>query len=144
MARNFNQQNRGGGYQGSANRGRYDNRAQAVQLPDIVLDYKVDPELFNETAKKIAVAIDGTKPTQIRNFYDYLLDLYDRSKREDFVNILPFVKMMNSKANYAKERRVASVEFVAMIEKCVAGVKTKEQLEIFKLFFEAVIGFCKK
>jgi CRISPR-associated protein Csm2 len=115
-------------------------------MENIVLDYKKDAELFNETAKQWALKINGTKSTQIRNFYDYVLDLCDKAggKQESFADILPFVKMLNSKVNYAKERKVASIEFVEMIAVCVKQINNKEQLETFKLFFEAVIGFSKK
>jgi CRISPR-associated protein Csm2 len=115
-------------------------------MENIVLDYTKDVELFNETAKKWALKISGTKSTQVRNFYDYVLNLYDKvnSKQETFADILPFVKMLNSKVNYAKERKVASAEFVEMIAACVNKIETEEQLKTFKLFFEAVIGFSKK
>jgi CRISPR-associated protein Csm2 len=119
-------------------------------MGNIVLDFKNNAELLNKTAKewadKIAVARPETKPTQIRNFYDYVLSLDEKAIKgeETFANILPFVKMLNSKVNYAKERKVANAEFVDMIGICVNQINTKEQLHIFKLFFEAVIGFSKK
>lgn len=127
----------------NGNRQNYD-RGQSASIPEIVLDYTKNSELFNDTAQKTATAISGTKSTQIRNFYDYVLDLEQRSKIQPFGEVLPFVKMLNSKANYAKERRVASAEFVEMLKKCIEQVKTQKDLEIFKLFFEAVIGFSKK
>jgi len=123
-------------------RGGY--QSQQVQIPNITLDYTKDVELFGETAQKVAQAISGTKSTQIRNFYEYVLDLEQRSKTQPFGEILPFVKMLNSKAHYAKERRVASVEFIEMLKKCIEQVKSPKDLETFKLFFEAVIGFSKK
>ncbi|MDD3465740.1 MAG: type III-A CRISPR-associated protein Csm2 [Campylobacterales bacterium] len=129
--------------------GNYNNRPytqqQPISLPNIELDYIKDPELFNETAKKTASAISGTKSTQIRNFYDYIMDLEEKAQNgELFSEILPFVRMLNSKANYARERRVASAEFTQMLSKCVSQISTPKQLTTFKLFFEAVIGFSKK
>jgi CRISPR-associated protein Csm2 len=86
-----------------------------------------------------------TKPTQVRNFYDYVLKLLDRvDNGEKFDNILPFVKMLNSKVHYAEARKHVSIEFSEMIKKCVSQVDSKETLRTFKLFFEAVIGFSKK
>lgn len=123
-------------------RGGY--QSQQVQTPNITLDYTKDVELFGKTAQETAQAISGTKSTQIRNFYEYVLDLEQRSKTQPFDEILPFVKMLNSKAHYAKERRVASTEFVEMLKKCIEQVKSPKDLETFKLFFEAVIGFSKK
>lgn len=114
----------------------------------IVLDYIKDPELFNITAQQCADAIAQTKPetksTQIRNFYEFVLDLYERSEKEEFSEVLPFVKMLNSKVNYAKERKVVNEVFAKTINECVNQITTKEQLRVFKLFFEAVIGFSKK
>ena len=111
----------------------------------IELDYKKDPELFNKTAEKWAKEIGkDVKNTQIRKFYDKVLELYERSQKEDFSEILPFVKMLNSKVAYAKTRKKVSDTFVKMINSCVTQANTKERLEIFKLFFEAVIGFYPK
>jgi CRISPR-associated protein Csm2 len=113
-------------------------------IPTIILDYIKNPNLFDETAKEIAQKISRTKSTQIRNFYDYVLDLYEQSKNKPFNEVLPFVKMLNSKVAYSKSRGHSSDEFVLMIQECIKQIDTKEKLEIFKLFFEAVIGFSKK
>ena len=133
-------------YNNQQNRPNNDRYTPALPVA-IMLDYLKDPELFNETAQKIAIAIRSNNKmtsTQIRNFYEYVLDLLDRSEKEAFNSVLPFVKMLNSKVNYAKERKVASAEFVEMIAQCVKQVDSKEKLKVFKLFFEAVIGFSKK
>ncbi|MBE9836527.1 type III-A CRISPR-associated protein Csm2 [Campylobacter concisus] len=135
----MNGYNRNGG--GNYNTG---NKPQANSLPPIVLDYKKDPNLFDTTAKTVAEKISGTKATQMRAFYDYIIELEQKSNSEDFSEVLPFVKMLNSKAAYSKSRKCSSDEFVEMINKCVAQVKTKDDLRVFKLFFEAVIGFAKK
>ncbi|MDR2034014.1 MAG: type III-A CRISPR-associated protein Csm2 [Helicobacteraceae bacterium] len=120
---------------------------------DAPIDLKeIKADLFDTVAKKWAKAIvgtntiGGTKPTQARNFYDYVLDLQSKveDKKEEFANILPFVKMLNSKVHYAKERKHASGEFAEMIKRCVNQVEDEKTLKTFKLFFEAVIGFSKK
>ena len=92
----------------------------------------------------MAKAIEQTKPAQIRAFYDYVIKLEQDAQTQNFIEILPFVKMLNSKAAYSKARGRASYEFVKMINICVNQVKEKEDLRVFKLFFEAVIGFSKK
>ena len=125
-------------------------------MSQIVLDYKKDQELFNETAKKwaekIGVGKGGVQNTQIRKFYDKVLELNDKAKKVDvneFVEeILPFVKMLNSKVAYASQRnsaggKLVNQAFVDMMHNCVTQVQTKEQLQNFKLFFEALIGFHK-
>jgi len=110
----------------------------------LILDYKKDPELFSNTAKKWAEEIERTKKSQVRNFYDKVLDLNQRARHEeDFGEILPFVKMLNSKVAYAVTRGVAKREFEEMMHLCIDQVKTKEDLHVFKLFFEAVLGFYK-
>ena len=133
----YNKKNSGGNQ-------NYANKAQTNSLPLIVLDYKKDPNLFDTTAKTVAEKISGTKATQMRAFYDYVIELEQKSNTEDFNEILPFVKMLNSKAVYSNSRKCSSSEFVEMINKCVAQVKTEDDLRVFKLFFEAVIGFSKK
>jgi len=53
--------------------------------------------------------------------------------------------MLNSKVAYALNRspKVANYEFKEMMESCINQVNTKKDLEVFKYFFEAVIGFYK-
>jgi len=121
----------------------------------IELDYKKDSELFNETAKEWAEKIgadkkSGVQNTQIRKFYDQVLDLNNKAKHNDDFDgeILPFIKMMNSKVAYASTRKgaggnIVNKSFVDMMNSCINQINTKEQLSIFKLFFEAVIGFHK-
>ena len=64
-------------------------------IPTIILDYIKHPNLFDEIAKEVALKISKTKSTQIRNFYDYVLDLNQQSKVKAFSEVLPFVKMLN-------------------------------------------------
>jgi len=109
----------------------------------ITLDYKKDPELFNKTAQSWAKQIERTKKTQVRNFYDKVLELYEKSKSENWEDIEPFVKMLNSKVAYGVSRKVVSKEFQDMMSECISQIDDKEKLKVFKLFFEAVIGFYK-
>ena len=121
-----------------------------------ILDYKQNTELFNETAKEWAERIakdtkktqkgtkkiqKGTKKTQVRNFYNKVLELCERSEREEWDDIVPFVKMLNSKVAYGRGRKVVSNKFQEMMKQCIADVEEKSDLKTFKLFFEAVIGF---
>ncbi|MFZ2968134.1 MAG: type III-A CRISPR-associated protein Csm2 [Sulfuricurvum sp.] len=113
----------------------------------IVLNYNKstggDEELFNKTAEDWAKAIEKTKKSQLRNFYDKVLELETHSKHEEWTNVLPFVKMLNSKVAYGVSRSVVSREFQDMMTQCISKVNTKEDLKVFKLFFEAVLGFFK-
>ena len=111
----------------------------------IELDYKKDPELFNKTAEKWAKEIGkDVKNTQIRKFYDKVLELYERSQKEDFSEILPFVKMLNSKVAYAKTRGVCGNNFEILMKESINKVSTPEELQNFKYFLESIIGFMPK
>ena len=114
---------------------------------NIVLDLQQNPELLNTTAKEWAEAINYTKKTQVRNFYDKVLELQEEIKKEGFENVYPFIKMLNSKVAYGVSRRVVSREFQNMMQQCLDQIKLdangKEKFEVFKLFFEAVLGFFK-
>lgn len=109
----------------------------------IILDTKEDVELFNETASYWAKQIERTKKTQLRNFYDKVLELQKEIEKNGFEDVLPFIKMLNSKVAYAVNRRVASKEFKQMINECVKQIDSVQKFETFKFFFEAVLGFYK-
>ena len=123
----------------------------------IELDYTKDSELFNKTADRWAEKIGndkkyGVQNTQMRKFYDQVLSLQQKAKQmsdEDFQSdLLPFVKMLNSKVAYASTRnsgggKIINKAFVDMMGSCINQVSNKKDLNTFKLFFEAVIGFHK-
>ncbi len=119
------------------------------QPPKIILDLKKEPELLNTVAREWADAVSyKTKKTQIRNYYDKILELQEEMKDKSFLDVYPFVKMLNSKVAYGVARGVVSMEFQKMMEECLAQIpydekKGKEKFEVFKYFFEAVLGFFK-
>ena len=112
-----------------------------------MIELKKSAELFDEVALYWANRISekGMNKNQLRNFYDKVLELYEKSLyTENFEEeVLPFVKMLNSKVAYAVNRKVANNDFKEMMNDCISQIKTKEDLEVFKYFFEAVIGFYK-
>ena len=120
---------------------------------NIVLDLNQDPELLNITAKEWADAINKTKKTQVRNFYDKILELEEQVEKEEqnengsFCSVYPFIKMLNSKVAYGVSRKVVSKEFQDMMQQCLDQITCdengKKKFETFKLFFEAVLGFFK-
>ena len=121
----------------------------------IVLDLSEEnAELFGDIAKNLAdeIAAEGrgqtNKGTQIRKFYDAVLKLNQKAQNvrenEYKAKVYPFVVMLKSKVAHAKARKLVSSKFEKMINECVVQAKTKEKMEIFKLFFEAFIGFYKK
>jgi CRISPR-associated protein Csm2 len=109
--------------------------------------YLNDENLFDTVAKEWADAINRTKKTQARNFYDKILELEEKIKKDDFESVYPFIKMLNSKVAYGVSRRVVSREFQDMMGQCLAQIKDNDNgqqtFKHFKLFFEAVLGFFK-
>jgi len=132
----------------------------------IELDYTKDKELFNKTAQNWAETIfedkeyiekekrgrieknfkkDPIKTTQMRKFYDQVLLKYNEVKidKKEFDEVLPFIKMINSKVEYAYSRELVSKSFREMMRTSIEQIEDEKKLENFKLFFEAVIGFYK-
>ena len=114
---------------------------------------KLDPELFNSIAKQTAQRIAGpeswktkNKPTQLRKFYDEIV-LWDTKvlmHPEKFDDYLPFIKMLNAKAAYAKGRDLVDDKFVDLLYDCLKQVICPDTLHTFKLFMEAFMGFYKQ
>ncbi|WP_295405666.1 type III-A CRISPR-associated protein Csm2 [uncultured Thiocystis sp.] len=86
-------------------------------VPDIILDGiqfggALDPQLFNEIAKRCAVTIGENqkrnKPSQLRRFYDELVMWAEKAKQhpERFEEYRPFILMLNAKAAYADGREL--------------------------------------
>jgi len=114
-----------------------------------------DKNLLDSVAKEWAEAINKTKKTQARNFYDRVLQLEKEieengkkhGKKHGFESVYPFIKMLNSKVAYGVSRKVVSSEFQEMMSQCLDQIKLDDKGEQtfkhFKLFFEAVLGFFK-
>lgn len=116
---------------------------------EIILCLKKDPELFNHTAKAWAEYINSTNKTQLRGFYDKVLELETRltKKNETFEDVYPFIQLLNSKVAYGVNRKVVSKGFQEMMTQTLKQIPQKDGLEVFKLFklfFEAVLGFFKE
>lgn len=107
-------------------------------------------DIAEESAKKIKN--DGgkekNKTTQIRKFYDELLMWYDRvqqssNKEEKYKELEAFIKMLKAKVAYAKGRGHVDNTFVAIFNQTIDEIHDAETLRDARLFFEAVIGYCK-
>lgn len=117
-------------------------------------DTKVLAELFGEEAKRVAGLLNdgGFSPdistTQFRQFYEKILELNDKAQgldEDDFnIKILPFVKLLNSKVQYSKSRRHCGENFEQMMEKSIKAVNSQPELQNFKYFLEAIIGYMPK
>lgn len=92
----------------------------------------------------------GVEKNQLRNFYDKVLELYQKTINvtdDEFkTNVLPFVKMLNSKVIYASNKQQGSVNkaFVKFMQYSLSQINSKKSFENFKYLFEAIIGFYQK
>lgn len=126
-------------------------------LPKIDLGYRQeeasnvivlnDKHLFDSVAREWANAINRTKKTQARNFYDQILAREKEVETAGFSSVYPFIKMLNSKVAYGVNRKVVSYEFQEMMSQCLDQIEDNQRGEQtfkhFKIFFEAVLGFFK-
>ncbi len=109
----------------------------------------VNPDLFSEVADKWAEKINEmggyrkNKPSQLRKFYDEVLLYYNHLKdnKDEFLRMLPYIKLLRAKVYYALGREYITEEFKDFIEECLKQIETWEDFEVFKNFFEAFMGF---
>lgn len=99
-------------------------------------------------AKKIKSSREVNKTTQLRKFYDELAMWNERvqqasNKEEKYRELEPFIKMLKAKVAYAKGRKYVNDDFLSVFSLLIDQIKNVETLRDAKLFFEAVIGYCK-
>ena len=110
----------------------------------------LNPGLFDDRAcsmaKKIAENKNCNKGTQLRRFYNELVLWEARLARqpEKFTEYLPFIRMLNAKAAYAKGRNLVDEKFVSLLAHTLKEVEDAKTLTICKLFWEAFTGFYKQ
>ncbi len=117
-------------------------------------DTKALAILFGDEAKRVANLLnDGSyradiSTTQFRQFYEKILELNEKAQGlslpEFEVKVLPFVKFLNSKVQYSKSRRNCGERFEEMMDKSIKAVNSATELQNFKYFLEAVIGYMPK
>jgi len=133
------------------NKGRWRN----LENGDFVFELKnITKKTFDKTAQKWSLVIanqgKGVEKHQLRNFYDAVLDLYEKSQNvndtEFTQKILPFIKMLRSKVYYAKNKQSSPVNdaFVEFFNYSLDQINDKESFENFRYLFEAIIGFYQK
>lgn len=118
------------------------------------LELKLTKELLQDDPKALAKKIiegcnGGTSATQIRRFYNDFLILKAKSDtnsktEEDFTNcILPLIYFSKAKIAYAqgKENGKISDVFAEAINKLIDQIKTREDFNIFIMFYQALIGY---
>lgn len=115
---------------------------------------QIDPELFSTTAEELAnkINLERTnsrdklnKPTQVRKFFDEVVRFQGmiQGNPQQFVELLPYIKMLNAKAAYAAGRDLIGSEFKSFLSDSLKQVNDREDFEIFCSFFEAFLGFYK-
>ncbi len=89
---------------------------------------------------------ERNKASQLRRFYDELVMWEARTVQNPnkFGDYLPFIRMLNAKAAYAKGRKLVDRTFVDLLRQTLAEVKDAETLTTCKLFWEAFMGFYKQ
>ncbi len=117
------------------------------------IDGKVDRNLYNIKAENIASILaeaskDTNSYTQLRRFYDEVVDFYDeiessKDKNSAFEIREPLILMLNSKVSYALGRKKVDENFVNFIKYSLNQVKNYDDFKVFKLLFEAVMGFLR-
>lgn len=114
----------------------------AKDMKDDILKRKFDKRKNQE------ILTTGVSTTQFRKFYEKILELNDKAQgltQERFeIEILPFLKMLNSKVEYAKTRELVGQNFVNLFRNCIKNVNTASELQNFKYFLEAIIGYMPK
>jgi len=122
---------------------------------DFIFDLaNITAKTFDTTAEKWALVIantdKGVEKHQLRNFYDKVLELHEKAinadDKEFQTKVLPFVKMLNSKVAYAKNKQTSPVNqaFVNFMTEAIAQVVSVMTFTNFKYLFEAILGFYQK
>jgi len=114
----------------------------------------ITEKTFDTTAQKWSLVIantnKGTEKNQLRNFYDKVIELYEKAQnttKDEFKEKhLPFIKMLNSKVVYAKNKQQGKVNeaFVIFMNYALGQIEDFKSFENFKYLFEAIMGFYEK
>ncbi len=127
----------------------YERDRPKINTQDINLK-EVSADLFDKIAKEKAEMIakdnKSNKPTQLRKFYDEIVMWETKTSRhpKKFAEFLPFIRMLNAKAAYAKGRKLVNEDYVTLLSECLRQVECDKTMRHFKLFMEAFMGFYKE
>ncbi len=86
------------------------------------------------------------KNSQLRKFYADVKTLERQwqargGDNSAFVSILPMIKLLKAKSDYAKYRKVIPESFKEWLWKHIDSVNDERDFSAFLLHFEAVVGF---
>jgi len=105
--------------------------------------------LFDEEAERFAKQLCGddrvNKPSQLRRFFDQLvqLDDYLAQKPEEYARLEPEIRMLNAHAAYAKGRKLVSDVFKSQFQTLIRAIECPRTLHNARLFFEATLGYLR-
>ncbi|QWF71558.1 type III-A CRISPR-associated protein Csm2 [Methylomonas paludis] len=134
---------------GNAYRGGHDEKPEPLDTSKIRFK-DIHADLFDSVAQKVAETIadnrKSNKPTQLRRFYNEIVMWENKASLQPdrFDEYLPFIRMINAKAAYAKGRTLIDDNFVKLLHDSLDQVDSVKTLQIFKLFMEAFMGFYKE
>ena len=111
----------------------------------------LDPGWVDAFAQKAAQSFfpggkDDINSSQLRRFYGDVktLERQWRASGADeaaFGRILPMIKLLKAKSDYARKRKVVPESFKAWLWKHVDSINAPRDFKAFLLHFEAVVGF---
>ncbi len=124
--------------------GKARSLAEELARPEVLKEEKN----FGRAVWNVRGLDKANKPSQVRKFYDELCMWEQKcSSVESFEKALPFIKMLNAKAAYAKGRGLVDDKFAAWLEACLNQVSPGENglnvLKNFRTHFEAFMGYYK-
>ena len=114
----------------------------------------VDPNLFTQRANEVVESfIENGRARvskhQARKFYNQVLLIQEKIDLANdpevaFKRQLPFLRMLISKAYYARERKKVNQSFYKFIETNAGQISDLEEFRIFVHYFETVIAYCER
>lgn len=119
------------------------------------LEPPLDAGLFSDTAweaaDKCSKSIRSNKPSQIRRFYDELVQwdakIHEAKTVEEqnrlFQQAHPFIRMLKAKVAYAHGRKLIDNVFKDFFDRLIDEIHSPTSLRNGKLLFEAFMGFLK-
>ncbi len=106
---------------------------------------RINPTLLDKDAEKQADQLhEAVGSAQLRRFFGEVKNLSLRMKQgRTWSELEPFVRMVKSKAMYAKGRSNGTIpdEFRAFLTDNIDRIKDQKDFEAFALYFEAVVGY---
>ena len=109
-------------------------------------DGNLDPIWVDTKAEEEAKNLTAIKTSQLRKFYADVKSLERQwqaasDKDAAFAKILPMIKLLKAKSEYALKRKVVPENFKTWIWSHVDSISTYKDFSAFLLHFEAVVGF---